>query len=162
MTNEYVVIDGKRYAAVAGVGATIASGESAGLVVAEISNLPTPAAENVYFENFTLDATAASTHIINNAENYSVIQLKITNLAGSATISVVGDMSPDQSGDYTAKMAMFSQSAHPNSGTAHVNLVNNNCFAREKLVYSAYKIYVSTTDGSGGTPDIAFAMKGLV
>ena len=33
--NEYVVINGKRYSAMAGVGATTSSGESAGLMVAE-------------------------------------------------------------------------------------------------------------------------------
>ena len=55
MTNEYVVIDGKRYAAVAGVGAETAGGASAGLVVVDgLANNAVRVSAVVYNENTIL------------------------------------------------------------------------------------------------------------
>jgi len=153
------MVDDTNIAAVQLAGDEHSSGKKAGRVLSETINRPD---DKVIDYPFTLDGTSAiAEYIIYDFEKIKDATIKITGIAGAELVSIQGDMSSDQSGLYTSKLAAWGVSGVNLYQTGTVDLSNNSYRLPALNMFTALRVYVSTADaGAGGTLAVTVTGRG--
>lgn len=118
-----------------------------------------PGAVTVEYRTISLDTTSTSSEYVWAdwfASGFDTLDVILPNIGATAKINIYGDVSEDQSGDYTVNLGMrnLGGTDTTNSAVLGMGAANATGYQRGKLPYSAIKVAVSTADGAGGVVSV--------